>query len=129
MSEVRDLIGTPYKVHGRSKEEGFDCYGVIIEMVKRDYGIELPDVDYKSLDEQEFIRNQIHTLACVEKIDNLQEKCIIELSIRGIPMHVGYYIGDGMFIHSRQRFGTIIEPVSRWKSRIMGVYKVKNSNI
>ena len=129
MSEVRDLIGVPYKIHGRSKEEGFDCYGVVKEMVRRDYGIELPDVDYKSLDEQEFIRNQLHTLACVEKIDNLQNKCIIELSVKGLPIHCGYYLEEGLFIHSRQRFGTIIEPISRWKSKLVGVYKVKNSNI
>lgn len=129
MPNVRELVGTPYKVHGRTKEEGFDCYGLIKECVRQDYGVELPDYNYKNLNEQEYVRNQLHLLANVEKIDNLEKNCIIELSEKGIPMHVGYYIGDGLFIHSLARFGTIVEPIRRWEKRLLGVYKVKNSSL
>lgn len=120
---IRDLIGTPFKVHGRSKEEGFDCYGLLIEIYKRQ-GIELPDINYKSLTEQEAVSNQLHLINRVEKIDKLENNCIIEIAVDNIPMHVGYYIGEGQFIHCREKFGTIIEPVYRWKSKIMGLYKV-----
>lgn len=30
-----DLLGVKYKVHGRNKDEGFDCYGLVIECCKR----------------------------------------------------------------------------------------------
>lgn len=46
----RDLIGVPYKVHGRSIEDGLDCYGLAIEVLRRN-GIRLDDVIYSDNDE------------------------------------------------------------------------------
>lgn len=129
MPNIRELIGAPYKIHGRSREEGFDCYGILKECIRQDYNIELPDCVYKTLEEQEKISDCIHSFDVFEKIDNLQKKCIIELSVKGLPMHCGYYLGDGLFIHSVQRLGVIVEPVRRWKNKILGVYKVKSSSL
>ena len=41
---VKDLIGIPYKDHGRDFS-GMDCYGIAIEVLKR-FGKNLPDVFY-----------------------------------------------------------------------------------
>ena len=44
-----DLLGVRFKVHGRNKKEGFDCYGLAIEVLRRN-GIILKDVFYDNLD-------------------------------------------------------------------------------
>ena len=54
-----DLLGTKFKVHGRSKEEGFDCYGLAIEVLRRN-GIELKDAFYKDLDNREEVHEELH---------------------------------------------------------------------
>ena len=48
MIDVSDLVGVPFKVHGRSKEEGFDCYGLAMG-VERRAGKNLPDAFYSEV--------------------------------------------------------------------------------
>ena len=58
MPELRidDLIGVRFKNHGRSVEEGFDCYGLAIEVSKR-LGHNLRDLWYERADEETFAAN------------------------------------------------------------------------
>ncbi len=44
MIPVKDLVGIPYRHHGRDSA-GMDCYGLVIEVLKR-IGKNLPDVFY-----------------------------------------------------------------------------------
>lgn len=125
MIEYRDLLGTKYKVHGRSKEEGFDCWGVAIELYKR-AGRKLVDIYYETLDKITDIEQEIFSLVPSEKIDRLEDMCIIMINVKGEPVHIGVYVGNGMFIHAVRKLGVIVEPVSRWKNRIEGLYKVKD---
>lgn len=92
--ELNDLIGIPYKDHGRDKS-GFDCYGLAIE-VERRYGYKLNDVIY-----------QDHSLALsaenvptlnVTPIDAPREGALIEMEF-GEELHVGVCINDREFIH------------------------------
>ena len=50
MLEYGDLIGVPFVGNGRSKETGFDCYGLVQEMFRR-AGRTLPDytADFKDV--------------------------------------------------------------------------------
>ena len=121
----RDLLGCKYTSHGRNKEKGFDCYGLVIETLRRN-NLFLPDSFYT--DEQEFdkIYKEIALSDYVEQITNVEKNCIICLSVFGETNHIAMYIGDGLFIHATKNKGVIIEPLNRYKSRIKGVYKVKN---
>lgn len=124
---ISDLIGCKFTVHGRSIEEGFDCYGLAIEILKR-AGIELPDVFYCDLENNLKTEKEIRELIKVERIEKPQELCIIVMKVKGEPTHIGIYLSKGNIIHATTNYGVIIEPLSRWKNRIEGYYKVSDSN-
>lgn len=130
---VRDLIGVPYKVHGRSKEEGFDCYGLIIEVFAR-AGIKIPDAFYAVTTTEENAKNYHVLKKLVEEglrlvpVDYPQEMSIvcIAMSSKGVS-HVGVYIGEGMILHSIQGFGVCAEPLLKYQHLVKGYYTVGNS--
>ena len=121
-----DLLGTKFTTHGRSKEEGFDCYGLAIEVLKRN-NIYLPDVFYESFDEKESVREKIYAITEYAKIEKPEINCIIELEVMGEPCHVGVYIGSGLFIHTTKKTNVIIESLARYKHRVMGYYRVSKN--
>lgn len=125
--QYRQFLGVKYKVHGRSIDEGVDCYGLAI-LLYRQEGRILPDVYYESLENVSQIESHLFATIPSEKIDSLEELCIIMFNIKGEPNHIGIYVGNGMFVHATKRFGVVAEPVERWKNRIEGLYKVKDKS-
>ena len=122
---VKDLIGVPYKPHGRDKN-GMDCYGVDIEIYRRK-GIELPDVDYDKPEEYENVFEQVCHKVRYIKVEQPNELSIIMIRLKGEPRHTGVYLGDGLFIHATRNMGVIVEPLHRWKNRVEGYYDVRIS--
>ena len=120
-NEIRKLIGSKYKVHGRSIEEGFDCYGIDIEVYKI-HDLFLPDVDYEKPEQYEQVFEEMLNKVSYEKIDFPQKLCIIVFRVKGEPTHTGVYLEDGLFIHAT-RYGVRVEPLHRWKNRVEGYYK------
>ncbi len=111
--DYRDLIGTKYKSGGRSREEGFDCWGVAIEVLGRN-GITLDDYRVTHCADSVPAR----------RIDFAENMCIVEMSWHGAPNHIAVYIGDGLIIHSRPDFGVRIEPMVNYSGKIRGFYSV-----
>lgn len=120
-----DLLGIKFKVHGRNKEEGFDCYGLAIEVLKRN-GIILKDVFYEKLENEDEIRKNAFLKTKSKKIDSLKKNCIILLTVKGEPTHIAVYIGDGFIIHATKNSGVVIQPLHIWKKRIEGMYEICN---
>lgn len=121
-----DLLGVPYKIHGRDKN-GYDCYGLAIEVLRR-YGYELKDYLYSEANSD--TKNEVYSLA-INGIEHTELKnpeigCIVLLEVRGQPFHVGVYIGSGKIIHASIDRGVVIENLVRWENRIKGYYKVNN---
>lgn len=117
---IRDLIGVRFKTHGRTKEEGFDCYGLIIEILKRNK-IVLPDLFYEDIyvvSDDDFKR-----LFRFEKIEKPEYLCIILFKFSK-RTHVGVYIGGGEFVHATEDYGVILDKLHRWKKLVTGYYKV-----
>ena len=85
---LNDLIGCKYKIHGRSKEEGFDCLGLDIEVLRRN-GIEIPDVDYDNPEQYEDVFFEMQNKVEYEKIDFPEKLCIMVIRVRGEPTHTG----------------------------------------
>lgn len=120
MVNIRDLIGVRFKTHGRTKEEGFDCYGLIIEILKRNK-IVLPDLFYEDIyvvSDDDFKR-----LFRFEKIEKPEYLCIILFKFSK-RTHVGVYIGGGEFVHATEDYGVILDKLHRWKKLVTGYYKV-----
>lgn len=122
MGNYSDLLGIKFKVHGRNKEEGFDCYGLAIEVLRRN-NIVLEDWFYNRVYDEKKV-NEIIASINLKKIDTKKENCIILFSVKNRPLHCGVYIGNGKFIHSTQDFGVRIEPLHLWQNRIIGYYNV-----
>ena len=118
---IRDLIGCKYKVHGRNKEEGFDCLGIDIEVLRRN-GIDIPDIDYENPEQYESVFLEEQNRVGYTKVERPCELAIIVFKVRGEPTHTGIYLGSGLFIHSTKDKGVIVEPLHRWEKRVEGYY-------
>ena len=117
---IRDLIGAPFRIHGRSKKEGFDCYGLLIEVMKRN-GITLPDLFYEDICAVSD-KNFKHIFS-FEKIEKPELLCIILFKLSK-GTHVGLYIDDGEFIHATEDYGVVLDKLYRWGKLVTGYYKV-----
>lgn len=94
MIRIDDLIGVPYKDHGRDLN-GFDCYGLAIE-VERRFGFNLKDVVYD--DHALELSAENRPLLNVVEIDKPRAGAIIEMKY-GDELHIGVCLNSHEFIH------------------------------
>jgi cell wall-associated NlpC family hydrolase len=105
--DVSDLVGLPYKVHGRG-ESGIDCFGLILLIACRN-GTPIPDVWYKGFNPSLVkLAEQMN----VEKT-GLQAGCIIEME-KGGRLHLGYSLDDKRMIHATANEGVIVESIGKY---------------
>lgn len=123
----KKYIGVKYKPHGRSIEEGLDCYGLLI-CILRDEGIYIPDIPSPD-DDREKLREDLKASVKYIIVENPCINCIIEINVKGLPIHVGLYIGGGYFIHATEKKGVIVEPLRLYEKRVRHFYKVENCNL
>lgn len=117
-----DLIGVPYKDNGRSKEEGFDCYGLAIEVEKR-LGYDLEDVVYSD-HRIELLEESTPTLNVVET-DRIEEGVLLTMTFFE-ELHIGVALNDKTFIHATRNQGVRISPIKCYK--VEKIFKVVNKN-
>ena len=91
---ISDLIGVPYKDHGRDNN-GMDCYGLAIEVLRR-YGYKLNDVIYENHDIQ--LADQNAPTLNVTPIKEPREGAILEMQFNN-ELHIGVCISRREFIH------------------------------
>ena len=131
MIDFTDLIGVPFVNRGRSKDVGFDCYGLVMEVYKR-YGYNIPEYDTQyhyddSCRVNELISGNVKNYPWKE-IQEPKAPCLIAIRF-GVPdgfvNHTAVYIGSGMFIHTREKIGVNIDRVSSpaWRRVIVGFYE------
>lgn len=92
---IDDLLGAPYKDHGRDIKTGFDCYGLAIEAAKR-FGYKLDDVVYNNHDIA--LSDEKKPTLNVTPIDKPRAGAIIEMKY-GDELHIGVCINSREFIH------------------------------
>lgn len=109
--DVSDLIGIPYLTNGRTKEEGFDCYGLAIEVEKR-FGKELIDVVYQ--DHNIRLSDEFAPLLNIKKTDFIIGGTLLEIHI-GEELHIGVAINKREFIHATTNQGVRISPIGAYK--------------
>lgn len=128
LSDISDLIGIQYKDHGRTKGEGFDCYGLVIEVLRRN-GIFLPDYLYDEVDAE--TEKKVMDLALngipADEVDRPKPLDVVILQLLNDPCHCAVYLGYGKIIHSC-RYGVVVEDLQRWGNRIKGYYRIKGNN-
>lgn len=109
--DYSDLIGVPYLTNGRTKEEGFDCYGLAIEVEKR-FGKTLIDVVYQ--DHNIRLSDEFAPLLNIKKTDSIIGGTLLEIHI-GEELHIGVAINKRDFIHATTNQGVRISPIGAYK--------------
>lgn len=127
-----ELIGVPFANKGRDKKTGLDCYGLVKEVYK-EYGKQIPEYDdqYKSYTDMEKISELITNYTQQypwREIKEPKAPCLIAMrfgSPEGVVNHTAVYIGEGQFIHARERIGVCIDRIDNpaWERVIVGYYE------
>jgi len=107
--DVSDLIGIPYKVHGRD-ETGLDCFGLIWLIAKRN-NTPVKDPVYKGFDPSLV---KLANYIGVKQINEFQAGCVLEIEKDG-RLHLGYAIDQERMIHCTHNEGVTVEEISKYK--------------
>lgn len=123
MIQIHDLLGKKYVPHGRGSD-GYDCYGLAIEVRKR-FGKPIADVWYEIIQSEntcsliEFNKK----LFCAEKVITPEQSDIVVIKVGGTPSHIGVVLSKSLFIHVMNNVPVVVERLSAYKSRIEGFYR------
>ena len=123
--EYKDLIGIPFRLHGRSPEDGLDCYGLVMEVYRR-MGIDLFDYDYddspRNTGADLFEEHKAHEFS--EVVGPPQEGDVVVLG-NGMGTHCGVFVRGNRVLHARDSVGVVSEAVRSLKPFIVGVHRHK----
>ena len=127
--DFTELLGVPFVDGGRSAERGFDCWGLCIE-VFRLLGEPLTDFQVSCNDvEGAFASFEVERLNWVRHHwPHAPAPSVVAIRFSSdLVNHVGVYIGNGKFLHTRQKTGVVIEQADSpaWRHRIEGFYTLK----
>jgi hypothetical protein len=108
MMELSDLVGLPFKPHGRD-EKGIDCFG-LVWLIARRRGTPVKDAWYEGFNPELIkLADQME----VSKIPELKPDCIIEMEKDG-RLHLGYAIDMDRMIHATINEGVIVENIGKY---------------
>ena len=125
MRRVLDLVGKPFQDGGRGPD-AYDCVGLVKEVYKR-YGLDFPDYVGCCYDIEKFDSEFKAALPFWVRHDepDIPVPAIVAIRFNApVVNHVGVYLGDGKFIHTREKTGVVIELMRSlaWRHRIEGIY-------
>jgi cell wall-associated NlpC family hydrolase len=123
-----DLIGVPFVEFGRDTEKGLDCYGLCIEVLKRQ-GIHLNDVVLEKFDREKVVK-YLPKLN-VKKTDKIKENAILEFYEKGTNrLHVAIALNEKLFLHATENQGVRISNIetARHYMTLTNIYEVENGD-
>jgi len=119
-------IGLPYKENGRD-ELGVDCWGLARLFYKQELGIELPSYTelYSGSYDPKVVAAINYYKDTWTSVETPQPGDLCLFNILGEPSHVGIYIDNGKFLHSRDGKDSVIESINnaKWFNRLQGFYR------
>lgn len=107
-----DLIGKPFVDGGRGPKE-FDCWGLAIEIFKR-IGYNIPNFTVGAFKPEEIDKCIKEQRVYWKAIKEPQVGCLIlmRLGRHQFVNHCGIYLGNGLFIHTREKLGCCIDRIN-----------------
>lgn len=127
---INKLIGKPFVPSGTEGITRYDCYSCARDTFYEAYGIKLSEHFLVDTYDDANVNKQIDYEASHkwERVEVPVEPCIVTFRFNSkFVNHVGVYIGDGKFIHNRERKGVNIDRIDSpaWRHRIEGFYIYK----
>lgn len=121
---ISDYIGLPFKDGGRGPKE-YDCWGLAMAVMKN-YGYYLPDYHISAFDAAK-IAFEIKSQRCLwTELKQPVKGCVVVMRFgtSALVNHVGVYIGNGRFVHAREKTGSCIERLDNpvFKKLVAGFY-------
>lgn len=128
---LNEYIGIPFRNRGRTREEGFDCWGLVVDVQRELFGRDLPSLDdqYASAYDRETVRALIDTtqpeIGAVN-VESPETGDIAVIAFDGRPCHVGVYVHPGLILHTERGKESVLERVAALgrRARIVGYYRV-----
>lgn len=116
----------PFIEKGRNFD-GCDCWGLLYLIYKDFLKIELPTYanEYENTSDEKVLGKIVNENKVTwNEIISPSIFDAVLFRIKGQPMHVGVFIGDGKFIHCLHNVGVSIEKLKSimWRNRIIGYY-------
>jgi cell wall-associated NlpC family hydrolase len=114
---IDDLLGTPFKIHGRNIK-GYDCYGLAIEVLSR-FGYKLVDLyEYTTREEYEqLIEKEALGVAYRENFKKVtkpeESDVLLFFNEKGCSYHIGVYLENNNFIHC-DKYGVRISSLENY---------------
>jgi|DEB0MinimDraft_6_1074348.scaffolds.fasta_scaffold16159_2 cell wall-associated NlpC family hydrolase len=127
MFGLNSYIGIPFKELGRDRK-GLDCYGLVRLFYAEQFDTTLPILldNYASTKDGKEVSQVVND--CIPewsdvKIGSYGDCCLFNL--KGLPIHLGVYIGDGFFLHAIRGADSCIERLDSklWEKRFKGFYR------
>ena len=126
-------LGIPYKHLGRNREEGVDCYGIVLLYYKEVLGIELKDWWYEEGWAKKGCNHFLdrHESQNFRRVNNVKRHDIILMKTdihSEIPNHVAIVVKEPNFAIAGQRRGVSLLNFNynALKRRVMGIYRCQN---
>jgi cell wall-associated NlpC family hydrolase len=131
--QFNKYVGLPYKNFGRDPvaDGGVDCYGLILYILKKEFGInvkEHSDATYFEQNEPATAKKIIEYSSDIRDwvdvdIKDIQAGDVVLMSIKGYPIHMGLAISKTHMIHVFFGANAVIERFDtfKWEKRIWGV--------
>ena len=135
---IDDLFNIPFVAGGMDvrKDGGLDCWGLVGEVYRRVSPLSiLPPMNVSCKEESSLDIHEAYLHAagsageCFSLSGDIPVPSIV-LIRHGDPVfvnHVGVYVGDRMFIHTRIKVGVALDSIDSpaWKRKIVGFYKLR----
>ena len=129
---VGKYVGIDFADHGRTVDDGLDCWGLVCLVYEREFGIRLPSfaVVYKDTEDKPAISAMVTNETENDRWDKVpagQEQVgdVVVMRFHGQPVHVGIVIGDNRFLHIMRGRNVTHEgyKTPRWERMVYGFYR------
>lgn len=116
-------MGSPFKWGGKSPEEGFDCWGLVVEIYKR-LGVDIEaTLKYQGPESapREVPEGVERAWEPVRGALEVWDVITFAPLREGDPPHVGVYVGNLRVVEATPQFGVVARRIGHRK--ILGVYR------
>lgn len=119
-----DLIGKPFRYGGRGPDH-YDCYGLIMEMNRRN-GVEIPDC-VSPTNHQEIALLLSDQKRLWKEVSSPKVGDVVCIRIGRFVSHVGYLVSPSSMLHAWESTGVLVEPLSVWSKRIDSYFRYEHA--